>query len=247
MPRAGVGSLVVVAIAVGVSIFGVACAQAGTGDSGALGGQDNNNNNDYSSNDTQSSNSNSNSNSNRNNSPPKGNPVFDSGSFGSFDAGSGQDAADAAATSIASLFPAALGHSWTFEITSNFQNCQGTHTGSVIGENGNQFTITPICDNNPNATVVVSTQSVDVAENGGTVHQIAEPVAEGATFTTFNNNTATWHSEGTVTLPAGTFSNCWRTTIGPSFTIYCPGAGTVHIHEEQQNGSVDALLKSKNF
>jgi hypothetical protein len=165
----------------------------------------------------------------------------------------GGDAADGGSgdpTSIASLFPAVVGHSWTFQISSDFPECSGTKTGSVLQaqkvDGRDAVWISSYCDGQPPAAVSVSTKSADVDLQGNYVPQLAEPVAEGAKFQSIEGTT-TWHKEGTVSVPAGTFQNCWRAISGGSFVIYCPGAGTVHIHEDHGNGVIDAVLKSKNF
>src|SRR5215510_4839101 len=64
--------------------------------------------------------------------PPASPPVRgDAGGHTSADAGTdagrGLDP-----TSIAALFPAIVGHSWTFDISSDFSACRGTKTGSVL-------------------------------------------------------------------------------------------------------------------
>ena len=168
------------------------------------------------------------------------------------DAGAPPDASGGPAdTSIASLFPAVVGHSWTLEITSDFSNCAGEKTGSVLGQQKvdgrDAVWISSYCDGNPPAAVSLSDRSADVDIQGTYVPQLAEPVTEGATFKSIMGET-TWHQErGAVTVPAGTFNNCWRAVAGPSYVTYCPGVGTVHIHQVWSNGTIDAILKAKNF
>jgi hypothetical protein len=178
--------------------------------------------------------------------PPPTTPPSDAGPPPAFDAG-GDAASD---TSIASLFPAVVGHSWTFTVASNFSQCAGERTGSVLGTqnvNGrNAFIISSYCAGQSNAAVAVSDKSADVDVQGRYIPQLAEPVAEGAQFQGLSGTT-TWHKMGAVTVPAGTFQNCWRTTSGATYVDYCPGAGTVHIHEDHGYGVIDAQLKSKNF
>jgi hypothetical protein len=109
------------------------------------------------------------------------------------------------------------------------------------------YQISSYCTGGPTANVSVSTTSADVDEGGGKfVPQLAEPVTEGAQFQSIAGPT-TWHFEGTVSVPAGTFQQCWRTTSGATFVVYCPGAGTVHIHDVQGSAQIDAVLSAKNF
>jgi hypothetical protein len=162
--------------------------------------------------------------------------------------GGGADAGDP--TAITSLFPAKVGHTMTFQVSSDFPQCSGERTGSVLGtqkvDGRDAFWISSYCDGQPPAAVSVSDKSADVDVQGQYIPQLAAPVAEGAKFQSISG-TSTWHKEGTVTVPAGTFQNCWRSTSGNTFVIYCPGVGTVHIHEDHGNGVIDALLKSKNY
>lgn len=164
------------------------------------------------------------------------------------DGGPPADAGDP--TSIASLFPAIVGHSWTFQITSDFSECRGTRTGQVLSaqkvDGRDAVWISSYCDGVSPSAVSVGTQSADVDVQGEYIPQLAEPVAEGAKFKSISGTT-TWHAEGAVTVPAGTFQNCWRAATGATFVIYCPGAGTVHIHEDNGNGVIDAVLQSKSF
>src|SRR5262245_55886525 len=134
--------------------------------------------------------------------------------------GGGDAAADAGdPTSIASLFPAVVGHSWTFQISSDFPECSGEKTGSVLQmqkvDGRDAFWISSYCDGQSPAAVSVSDKSADVDVQGHYVPQLAEPVAEGAKFQSIMGTT-TWHKEATVTVPAGTFQNCWRAVAGSS-------------------------------
>jgi hypothetical protein len=153
-------------------------------------------------------------------------------------------------TSIASLFPAVVGHTWTFAISSDFPECNGERSGSVLSQQKvggrDAVWISSYCDGQSPAAVAVGTTSADVYVSGTYIPQLAEPVKDGATFQSIEGST-TWHKEPLVTVPAGTFQNCWRATSGSSYVIYCPGAGTVHIHEDHGDGVIDAQLKTKNF
>ena len=72
------------------------------------------------------------------------------------------------------------------------------------------------------------------------------PVSHGHTWN-YVGNTATWLDAGTVTVPAGTFTNCWRwqtNTPESGYGIYCRGVGLVR---RFYPGYYDAVLTSKNF
>jgi hypothetical protein len=177
--------------------------------------------------------------------PPPPPPAADAGTRPDASRGNPDD------TSIASLFPAVVGHSWTLDVTSDFPQCAGEKTGSVLGQQKvdgrDALWISSYCDGQPPAAVSVSDRSADVDVQGKYIPQLAEPVVEGATFASIMGQT-TWHKERSpVTVPAGTFDNCWRAVAGSNFVVYCPGVGTVHIHEVHNGGVIDAILKAKNF
>jgi hypothetical protein len=179
--------------------------------------------------------------------PPPPPPPNDGGTID----GGANDAADAGdPTSIASLFPVVVGHSWTFQVSSDFPECDGERTGSVLRQEKvdgrDAVWISSYCEGQSPAAVALSDKSADVDIQGHYVPQLAEPVADGTKFQSIMGTT-TWHNEGTVTVPAGAFQNCWRASSGASFVIYCPGAGTVHIYEDHGDGVIDAVLKKKNF
>ena len=72
-----------------------------------------------------------------------------------------------------------------------------------------------------------------------------EPVEEGHSWAYFNTSFV-WRSEGTVTVPAGTFEDCWSTVQEVSYeayTTYCRGVGPVRSYSEDLGGNGwDAVL-----
>jgi hypothetical protein len=178
--------------------------------------------------------------------PPGRPPAFDAG----FTPDATAEAGGGDSTSIARLFPAVVGHSWTFQISSDFPECDGVRSGAVLGQQNvdgrNAFVISSYCDGVSPSAVSVSDKSADVDFLGVYIPQLAAPVTEGASFASIEGTT-TWHKEGAVTVPAGTFQDCWRAVSGATFVVYCPGVGTVIIHEDTGDGVIDARLMSKNF
>lgn len=87
-------------------------------------------------------------------------------------------------------------------------------------------------------------------DDTGWITQVGGKLEEGYTWQ-FRFSTMTWHHEGTVTVPAGTFEGCWRAVQNVNYTswiIYCPGVGPVHMYYKDTSGLVlEALLISKNF
>jgi len=61
----------------------------------------------------------------------------------------------------------------------------------------------------------------------------------------------TWHRETSVTVPAGTFTDCWTANQQVSYAAYltyCRGAGLVRSYSKDLAGDGwDAQLSSKSF
>jgi hypothetical protein len=71
---------------------------------------------------------------------------------------------------------------------------------------------------------------VEGSASGAFVAVILAPVTEGATFDA-GGIAFVWSAAPEVTVPAGTFRNCWKRTQAesatPRITTYCPGVGMV--------------------
>jgi len=76
------------------------------------------------------------------------------------------------------------------------------------------------------------------------------PLQEGHSWTYFNTS-YTWHRETSVTVPAGTFTDCWTANQNVTYTAfltYCRGAGLVRSYSQDLGGNGwDAQLSSKSF
>lgn len=77
-----------------------------------------------------------------------------------------------------------------------------------------------------------------------------EPVVAGHTWSD-DTYDYVWENAGTMTVAAGTFTDCWtarRQLPYDSFTTFCRGVGPVQWHFEDGFGNgYDALLANKNF
>jgi hypothetical protein len=171
-----------------------------------------------------------------------------SGSANSSSSGSGTDDR---------IDPIALGRSWTYEVEEigTFAYCpSGSHTGETIAEvekNGKQaFEVTSLCQNLPSSLYAVEGDVVFVDYQDTWVLALDAPVEEGHTWSN-GASTFTWHDEGSVTVPAGTFDDCWRATQNvayEAYTIFCRGVGPVHWRSVDLTGNgFDAVLTAKNF
>jgi hypothetical protein len=160
------------------------------------------------------------------------------------------------AGSLAPLDPLVVGHAWTYDVTELgiYPGCpSGSHTGSVVSSGQRDgrlaYEVQSLCQ---------GLGPYYYSENGDVVSwddlgvwdlMLDAPVVEGHTW---SNGTTTWvwHDLGTVVVPAGSFSQCYKAqdTTGPSYTIFCRGIGPIHWHYDDGLGDgYDAVLTSKNF
>ena len=168
-----------------------------------------------------------------------------SGNGGASTAGSGGVAAGS--VTAAQLFPLAVGNRWTYQVTSTAADCpSGSHDASIVGTmtEGNEtaFDFRDYCeDSSPTylraANDEVLEYQVDWARS------LAQPVQDGYSWMFTQNFTLTWHAAGTVTVPAGTFQNCWDRLSMSGATLvtktYCPDVGPV-----KESGFEDVVLTS---
>jgi hypothetical protein len=160
------------------------------------------------------------------------------------------------ASSDPRLFPIAVGRSWTFATVAadgGTGSCTGTQTSTVVGP-GATYAGQPSLRYRP----VCSTTEVDLVGTGDKLlqYQIGgdgtaylfhdEPVVDGHSWTYSAGTTFVWRSAPPVTVPAGTFTECWNRVIEetPEYVVtYCRGVGPVRIVAAQYR----AELTAKNF
>jgi hypothetical protein len=152
--------------------------------------------------------------------------------------------------------PIVVGRTWTYDVTEmgNYPLCpSGSHDASVLGQSTKDgklaFEVTSFCANAGSFFYSVSGDNVDWDYQGLWVIALDSPVQEGHTWTN-TVETYAWHDAASVTVPVGTFSQCWRAqdTAGASYTTFCRGVGPVkwHVTDGLGNG-YDAVLTAKNF
>jgi hypothetical protein len=88
---------------------------------------------------------------------------------------------------------------------------------------------------------------VDFYYQGAWLKVIDPVLTEGHSWPYFNTSYH-WHRETSVTVPAGTYTDCWTAVQDVSYTAYltyCRGAGLVHSFSSDLAGSGwDAKLAS---
>jgi hypothetical protein len=152
--------------------------------------------------------------------------------------------------------PIELGYEWTYEVEvlGTYPLCkQGTHSGFVLGEKevgGKQaFQVQSLCPGAGVSSYYVDGDRVEVYYGGNWLLALDTPVEEGHTWSN-GASTFTWHDAGTVTVPAGSFDDCWtakENVANESYTTFCRGIGPVHWHVESGGNGFDAKLSAKNF
>jgi hypothetical protein len=177
----------------------------------------------------------------------------DAGSEASVTADAGLDGKPADAP----IDPIVLGHRWTYDVkeVGNYPLCpsgsgQSAEVLGVSTRDGRQaYEVRSFCQ---------YVGSVYYAEDGDVVYWdydgtwilvIDAPVIDGHTWTNGVTSYA-WHDVGSVTVPAGTFSQCFKAadTLGPTYTILCRGVGPVQWSYRDASGNgYDAVLTAKNF
>ncbi len=152
--------------------------------------------------------------------------------------------------------PIELGHAWTYdvEIFGVYPLCKaGTHTGKVLGQkevDGKAaFQVQSLCPAAGVSSYNVEGDRVFVHFGGVWVLALDAPVQEGHSWTN-DAATFTWHSAGKVTVPAGTFEDCWTAkedSAQDAYTTFCRGVGPVVWHRVENGNGFDARLTAVNF
>jgi hypothetical protein len=153
--------------------------------------------------------------------------------------------------------PIEVGRTWTFDVKvlGYYPLCsKGTYTAkaekaeTVDGKPA--IFVTSFCPNSPGFNYSVDGDNVSSHYLGEWIESLDAPVQQGHTWTDGYLDYE-WESKGVVTVPAGTFDECWSATTVASYTSYillCRGVGPVRWHFEDGWGNgYDATLVAKNF
>jgi hypothetical protein len=176
------------------------------------------------------------------------------------EASSGIDAGSEAAVDSGPderIDPIALGHAWTYDVTvlGTYPACvAGTHTATVLNEEmlgGRQaFQVQSFCTNAGSFFYSVDGDRVFTWVAMTWVLSLDAPVAAAHTWSV-GVESFTWQAVPTVTVPAGTYTNCWSAVEQvsyPTYTVFCRGVGPVQWHYEDGHGNgYEAVLTSKSF
>src|SRR5262249_23501150 len=144
--------------------------------------------------------------------------------------------------------PLDIGRSWVFDVSpldggTVAGGCTpGTVSSTVIGpgapiDGSATVRYQPLCDNFLVDALVegdrVTAYPVDPGFAPGII--VDSPVEEGHTWNFGGSGpNFVWHSAGTVTVPAGTFNDCWArayVTASAARFIYCRGVGLIEVDD----------------
>jgi hypothetical protein len=178
------------------------------------------------------------------------------GDAGGSDGSTSGDGGGDGGQKLAPIDPLVVGHTWSYDVSEigTYPLCpSGRHDAKIISsgprDGKTAFQAQSLC---AYAGTFYYAADGDVVywDNAGTwILSLDAPVTEGHTWS--NGVTSyVWHDAGSVTVPAGTFTDCWKAqdTGGPSFTIFCRGVGPVHwSYRDASSNGYDALLAAKNF
>jgi hypothetical protein len=153
--------------------------------------------------------------------------------------------------------PIEVGREWTFDVAvlGYYPACaNGTYKATGVKAetvDGKQaIYVSSFCPSSPGFHYSVDGDNVWSHYLGEWITSLVAPVQEGHTWTDGYLDYE-WESKGTVTVPAGTFDECWSATTVASYTSYillCRGVGPVRWHFEDGWGNgYDATLVAKSF
>ncbi len=147
--------------------------------------------------------------------------------------------------------PITVGRTWTYDVTiiGNYPLCKaGSNTGRVLGQKSvggrNALQVQSFCPGAGTTSYAVDGDKVEIYYASNWVLSLDAPVQEGHTWTD-GLYTYGWENVGKVTVPAGTYADCWKAkpTVGTSYTTFCRGVGPVRWHVVDASGSgYDATL-----
>jgi hypothetical protein len=152
--------------------------------------------------------------------------------------------------------PIVVGRRWTYDVTvfGTYPICTlGSHDGVVLGammlDGKRAFQVQSFCPGLGTVNYAVSGDVVQYDYMTTWLLALDAPVAEGHGWTN-GVDTFTWHSAGSVTVPAGTYADCWKATQNvayESYTLFCRGVGPVHWYTKNAGNGYEAILTAKNF
>lgn len=145
------------------------------------------------------------------------------------------------------LWPLAVGRSWEFEVATfgGFPVCaSGRHSDEVLGavqvRGRDAFELRSFCPAAGVNTFAIDGDEAELDYQGGWIVVLDVPVEDGHTWTSTGPVSYTWRAVDPVSVPAGTFDDCWMREQNVTYTaysIFCRGVGMVRDYSEDLAGS----------
>lgn len=184
--------------------------------------------------------------------------TFDAGGF-DVDGGAGSEGGTDAGSLAQAIDPIAMGYAWTFDVTvaGTYPSCSnGSSTGAVQQESTlggrDAFLVSSFCSGIGSIWYSADGDRIYEWDGSNWLTAIDSPVEDGHTWTT-SGITYVWKKLGSLTVKAGTFSDCWEIDDQGEAAYYaatlCRGVGPVkwHVRDTSGTNGYDAELTSKSF
>jgi hypothetical protein len=113
-----------------------------------------------------------------------------------------------------------------------------TITGKATFQGESAFTATHFCAPTVTRYYVENAKGLEVNVGTGWSVVLPRPISDGAVFMAASSQQVIAHVAD-VTVPAGTFSNCWATqylTATGAIATYCAGVGLVTLEYDAPSG-----------
>jgi hypothetical protein len=173
-------------------------------------------------------------------------PTMNGGHTGSDDASSRPDGSNSGGGGA--LYPFALGNTWTFDVAAvgAGSTCSpGTFMQSVVSANSiggrDAFQMTNFCSGAPGPYDYSTPGGDEVDFYYDTAWLVlVDPMLVAGHSWDYANTSYTWKRETSVTVPVGTYDDCWTAEQNVTYTAYltyCRGVGLVHSYSSDLTGA----------
>jgi hypothetical protein len=151
-------------------------------------------------------------------------------------AGSGGGAGSSSGPlTVRNLAMLAVGNQWTYAVTGDGFDCPtGTQTTKVESQETVQghdaYQVRDFCSHDKLIAYSYDADSLLQQFGEEWLKAMTSPIEDGASWTFAPGTTITWHTVPSITVPAGTFTNCVNRTVSDTSTseaTFCPGVGQV--------------------
>lgn len=160
-----------------------------------------------------------------------------SGMAGSSSGGSSGDSAGGSSgpLTVRNLAMLAVGNQWTYAVTGDGLDCPtGTQSTKVESQETVQgheaYQVRDACSQGELTAFSYDADSLLQQFGAEWLKVMTSPIEDGASWTFAPGTTITWHTVPSITVPAGTFTNCVKRTVSDTSTseaTFCPGVGQV--------------------